>query len=280
MQQRTSNYSDRPYRIVRYYGHCLKTLPMTIPMRLLKRQAARSFLGTLLTALLLGTTATAEFKAVPLSSLVPTDEHRQATAGVLRLMQRYHLNRVKVDDELSEQIFDRYIESLDPQKTFFMASDMEEFSEFRQEFDNALRNARLQPVFDIFKRFRVRVEERADFARGLLKADFDFTLDESYTFNREDEPWPQSQKAVDELWRQRVKNDVLNLRLAEQSNEELVKTLEERYERMERRVSQIATNEVFQVFVNAYTLSVEPHTSYFSPRSSEREKRGHTPFVI
>lgn len=269
MQQRSSNYSDRPYQIVRYYGHYLMTLHIAIPMRLLKRQAARSLLGTLLIALLLSTTATAEFKAVPLSSLVPTDEHRQATAGVLRLMQRYHLNRVKVDDELSEQIFDRYIESLDPQKTFFMASDIEEFNEFRQEFDNALRNARLQPVFDIFKRFRVRVEERADFARGLLKQDFDFTVDESYTFDREDEPWPQSQKAVDELWRQRVKNDVLNLRLAEQSNEELVKTLEERYERMERRVSQIATNEVFQVFVNAYTLSVEPHTSYFSPRSSE-----------
>ncbi len=269
MQQRTSRHSDRQYPIVRYYWHCLKTLPLTISMRLFKRQAAQSFLGTLLATLLFSTTATADFKAVPLESLAPTDEHRQATAVVFQLMQRYHLNRVTVDDELSEQIFDRYIDSLDPQKAFFMASDIEEFYEYRQRFDNALRNARLQPVFDIFKRFRVRVEERADFARGLLKQDFDFTIDEFYTFNREDEPWAPSQKAVDELWRQRVKNDVLSLRLAEQSNEELVETLEERYERMERRVSQIAKNEVFQVFVNAYTLSVEPHTSYFSPRSSE-----------
>jgi len=81
--------------------------------------------------------------------------------------------------------------------------------------------------------------------------------------------WPQSQKAVDELWRKRIKNDVLSLRLADQSDEELMETLEERYEQMVRRVSQLSANEVFQMFVNAYTLSVEPHTSYFSPRSSE-----------
>ncbi len=102
MQLLTSNYSDRPYRFVRYYWHCLETLPITIPMRLLKRQAARSILGTVLVTLLLSTTATADFKVVPLDSLVPTDEHRQATAVVYQLMQRYHLNRVTVDDELSE----------------------------------------------------------------------------------------------------------------------------------------------------------------------------------
>jgi carboxyl-terminal processing protease len=153
-----------------------------------------------------------------------------------------------------------------------MASDIEEFDHFRRKFDDALRNARLNPVFDIFKRFRARVEERALFARGVLKRELDFTIDESYNFNREDAQWSQSQKAVNDLWRKRVKNDILNLRLADQSNDELMETLEERYEQMERRVTQLSANDVFQFFVNAYTLSVEPHTSYFSPRSSENFK--------
>lgn len=213
--------------------------------------------------------AAADTRLVDLDSLSPQPEHRQATAVIFQLMQQYHYKRVPVSDELSKQIFDRFLDSLDPQKGFLLASDIEEFSKFRRKFDDAIRSEQLRPVFDIFKRFRARVENRAEFARELLKRNFDFTVDETYTFDRESADWPQSEKASDDLWRKRVKNDVLNLRLADQSTEELVETLEERYEQMGRRVSQLSANDVFQIFVNAYTLSVEPHTSYFSPRSSE-----------
>jgi len=217
-------------------------------------------------------TAISDTRKVPLESIAPTPEHRQATAGIVQLMQRYHYKRVPISNELSEQIFDRFLETMDPQKSFFLASDIEEFNGQRRKFDDALRSARLGPVFDIFKRFRSRVEERAEFARGQLKREFDFTIDESYTFNREDVQWAQSAAAMDELWRKRVKNDVLSLRLTEIDPDELQNTLEGRYERMERRVSQLSANDVFQFFINAYTMSVEPHTSYFSPRSSENFK--------
>lgn len=209
---------------------------------------------------------------VTLDSLKPAQEHRQAVAGILQLMQRYHYKRVAVNDELSAQIFDRYLESLDPQKSFLLASDVAEFDELERGLDDALRNARLTPVFDMFKRFRTRVEERADYAKGVLKQEFDFTVDETYGFNREDAQWLPTIDSMNELWRKRVKNDVLELRLAEQDDDDQVKTLTQRYERMAQRVSQLSANDVFQVFVNAYTLSVEPHTSYFSPRSSENFK--------
>lgn len=230
-------------------------------------QLSRALVFTL--SALFSVAAVSQNRDVSMDSLSPTPEHRQATAGILQLMQRYHYKRVPVGDELSEQIFDRFLESLDPQRSFLLASDIEEFDKHRRKFDDALRNARLKPVFEIFKRFRTRVEERAIFARNLLKRDFDFTIDENYTFNREDAQWVQSQPLMDELWRKRVKNDVLNIRLAEEADDDFVKTLEERYNRMARRVSQLTANDVFQFFVNSYTLSVEPHTSYFSPRSSE-----------
>ncbi len=216
--------------------------------------------------------AMSDSREVALDSLVPTDAHQQATAGILQLMQRYHYKKVKVGDTLSEQIFDRFLESLDPQKSFLLASDIEEFEAFRHKFDDALRTAQLGPVFDLFKRFRSRAEERASYAKSLLKRDFDFTIDEKYVFNREDAQWPQSQQAMDELWRKRVKNDVLDLRLADQSKDDLTDTLEQRYDRMALRISQLSANDVFQIFINAYTLSVEPHTSYFSPRSTENFK--------
>ncbi len=213
--------------------------------------------------------ATADTRQTPLDTLVPTAAHKQAMQSIAFLMQRYHYSQVAVDDELSSQIFDRFLDSFDRQKAFFLASDIEEFEQYRLSLDDSIRDADLDLVFDIFKRFRTRVNERAELARQLLDSDFDFTIDESYTFNRDDAPWPQSKKVSDELWRKRVKNDVLNLRLAERSSDELTTTLTERYERMARRVSQLSPNDVFQTFVNAYTTSVEPHTSYFSPRTSE-----------
>lgn len=206
---------------------------------------------------------------VSAAELEPTPEHREATAAILQLMQRYHYKRVSVDDELSEQIFDRFLDSLDPRKSFLLASDLEEFEDYQHTFDDAIRNARLAPVFEVFNRFRSRMEERADYAKGLLDNDFDFTIDESYTFDREELPWIESTKAMDDLWRKRVKNDVLSLRLTDVEEEEISDTLIERYERMEQRITQLKPNDVFQLFINAYTLSVEPHTSYFSPRNSE-----------
>jgi len=211
----------------------------------------------------------ADTRVTALDSLSPTKEHREATEVITHLMQRYHYSQVDVDDDLSIQIFDRYLDSFDPQKAFFLASDIESFKKYRLEFDDKLRDSDLDPIFEIFKRYRKRVEERATFAKQLLTKEFDFSIDESYTFNRENAEWLPSQEAADELWRKRVKNDMLNLRLADRAEDDVLQTLQDRYVRMERRISQLSANEVFQFFINSYTLSVEPHTSYFSPRSSE-----------
>ena len=206
------------------------------------------------------------------AALEPGKAHREATAAVVQLMEHYHYKRVAVDDELSGQIFERYLDSLDPQKSFFLQSDIDDFEDYRTGFDDVLRHARLEPVFDIFNRFRLATEDRAEFAKGLLQKEFDFTLDEKYAFDREDMHWMPSKNAMNELWRKRVKNDVLSLRLTEMADEQIIVTLQKRYERMRSRVAQLNTNDVFQIFINAYTLSVEPHTSYFSPRSSEEFK--------
>jgi len=213
--------------------------------------------------------AVSDNREVAFESLAPSVEHRQATQVIMQLMQRYHYTPVAVNDELSDQIFDRFLDTLDPQRSFLLASDIEEFSKYRFELDDALKTSELNPVFVMFKRFRTRMGERAAFAQDLLKSKFDFTVDENYAFNRDEADWPESEKALDELWRKRVKSDVLNLQLADQSGDELLDTLQKRYDRMATRVNQIGVNEVFQFFINAYTLSVEPHTSYFSPRRSE-----------
>jgi len=211
-------------------------------------------------------------RVVPLKELRATPAQERATRIIVDLMQRYEYKKVPLDDALSSRILDRYLKTLDPNKSFFLAHDVAQFEQYRQTLDDALRHARLAPAFEIFRRFRERMKERADKAALLLKREFDFERDETYHFDREDAAWADGPEVLDELWRKRVKNDALELRLAGRKPGELRKTLRKRYARMSRRIAQFNANDVYQFFVNAYTTSIEPHTSYFSPRTSENFK--------
>ena len=209
-------------------------------------------------------------KEVPEEQLKPTKEHRQTALIVNQVLQRYHYRKPKLNDELSSRIFDKYIESLDPNKSFFTRGDIQSFEKYRYKLDEAIAHGWLEPAYEIFRRFRQRVDQQVAWALELLqKNDFDFTRKESYRFDREDAPWADDEAALRELWRKRVKNDILNLRLAGKDEKKIRETLEKRYKTLRRRVHQLDADEVFQTFLNAYTLSIEPHTAYMSPERSE-----------
>jgi len=214
-------------------------------------------------------TVRATANVVPLEELVPTREQRQATLIIIRVIDRYHYKHLQLNDDASGLIFDRYLESLDPNKSYFTARDIERFSDYRDQLDNALLQARLTPAFDVFRDYRQRVEERIAYALDLLEREFDFSIDENYRFDRSEAAWAIDRVALDDIWRMRVKNDILTLRLSGKPEEEIKKTLAKRYRGVKRRTLQLGSNDVFQTFINAYTLSLEPHTSYMSPRVSE-----------
>lgn len=227
-------------------------------------------LGTLAVVLLLSGSLLAKVNEVPLAELEPDSSQRQATLIITKVVDRFHYRKVPLDDALSADILDRYLRSLDPNRSFFTAADVAGFDGYRDTLDDALRRADLDPAFDIFKRFRKRVSERVDYALTLLdEGEFDFGRDESYQFDREKADWVADDGALDELWRRRVKNDILSLRLAGKQEADIVPTLRKRYEGVARRVRQFNSDDVYQFFINAYTLNIEPHTSYMSPRTSE-----------
>jgi len=213
--------------------------------------------------------AGAIIKEVPLDKLQPTREQRQATLLTLRVIDRYHYKKHVLDDAMSAAILDRYLETLDPKKSFFLQQDIDRFQVYRDGLDDALKQASLAPAFEIFRVFRQRVDERVGLALKLLERDFDFTVDEVYRIDRSEAPWISNPADMEELWRKRVKNEVLVLRLSKKPAAEIKKTLKKRYESFRRRTHQLTSQDVFQTFINAYTLSLEPHTSYMSPRVSE-----------
>lgn len=211
----------------------------------------------------------AEIPLVDESEIVPAERHERATEIITHIINTYHYKSRPLDDSLSTSILDRYLDSLDPNRSYFLASDISNFDKYRFKLDNRLKDEDLVPAFDIFKIYRKRVDERINHAIAMLDNDFDFTIEESYRFDRRDSDWARTKAELDEIWRKRVKNDVLNLLLAKKDDAEYVDTLTKRYERIRTNTFQLDSNDIFQTFINSYTTSIEPHTAYFSPRESE-----------
>ncbi|PCJ46297.1 MAG: tail-specific protease [Gammaproteobacteria bacterium] len=199
----------------------------------------------------------------------PDQQHPHASQLITHILVTYHYRKPIIDDNFSEQVFDAYIDRLDGNHSYLLNSDIEEFKKFRTLIDNALRQGDVRPAYVIFNKFLVRWVERYQYAIKALDKTFDFTLDEEYNYDRTEEAWVTSTKELDEIWHRRVKNDVLNLRLAGKELSEIKELLTKRYKASMRRMAQSDSQDVFWYFMNSVAQTVEPHTNYFSPRAAE-----------
>jgi carboxyl-terminal processing protease len=199
----------------------------------------------------------------------PSLEQRLRSNLATKFLANWHYKDTRLDDELSEKIFDRYLDLLDPNFSFFLTEDIDAFAPYRLKLDDALQHSDPSAAYDMFNVYVERVRERVTFARAQLQQPMDFTVDESYAWDRSDTKWATSEAELNEFWRQRVKNDYLRLRLTDKEDEDILETLDDRYENLDRRISELNSDDIFQFFMNAFAQSIEPHTAYMSPRSSE-----------
>ena len=192
-----------------------------------------------------------------------------STVLITKFIDSFHYKETALGDAESKKIFEQYLKVLDPNRSFFTAEDIALFNRYETLLDDSLLKGDLGPAFAIFELFSQRRVERAEFALERLEQPFDFGLDEAYHFDRREAAWAKDVDELDELWRKRVKNDVLSLLLANKEESELKKTLRSRYERLKTRAYQYHAEDTYEFFINAYLTQVEPHTAYFSPRTSE-----------
>ena len=146
-----------------------------------------------------------------LKSLEPLDEHNRITAEVVNRLSQQHYQRtqVRMDNNLSSIVYDRYLKELDGNRSYFLQSDIDEFEAFRYRLDDAFRARRVDPGFVIFNRYQQRVAERLEFLSASIEngiKHLDFTVNESMQLDRENHAWPQSKKELDKLWTRRLKN--------------------------------------------------------------------------
>ncbi len=207
---------------------------------------------------------------LPENALAPSERHARTAKRIGTMLVNNHYRRVStIDDRMSEEIYQRYLDSLDGQRSYFLASDIAEFDRWKHQFDNMIQSGKVEPAFFMYARLQQRNRERIEHALKLLETEPDFTRAETFEFERKKAPWPTTREELDELWRKRVKNDALTLALTGKPWSENAETLRKRYERVLKRAEQVTADEVFEVVMNAYARTFDPHSSYFSARNSE-----------
>ena len=226
--------------------------------------------------MLLAVSATGATRAVPaaasiapLPALSPLPRETLVDQAVAGILERYHYNKAPLDQALSQLIFTHYLQNLDPNRSYFLQSDIDSFAPYRNTLDDAIRAGNLHPAFAIYNVYQQRVQQRVQYALGLLAKEPNFKVKESFVYDRSKEPWASSVAELDDLWRKRVKNDALGLLLAGKTWPQTADILRKRYQNIQYRTRQIAPADVFDLFMNSYTLSLDPHTNYFSPDQSQ-----------
>ncbi|MED5421785.1 MAG: carboxy terminal-processing peptidase, partial [Pseudomonadota bacterium] len=236
------------------------------------RKLMRRIQGKILRGLLFAgiiTVATPILANTETGDLAPVARHEKIGQLVTEFIQKSHYRHAAVDDDLSSKVFDYYIEALDSNRMYLLEADVQAFELYRHRLDDMVRSEPLNPVFDMFDVYRTRVSERLQYAMKQIEAEPDFTVDESYEFDRETLPWATTKEELDKIWRKRVKNDALSLALADKEWSEIQEILDKRYSRFLKRMDQIKSDDVFETFMNAFAHTLDPHSSYLSPRNSE-----------
>jgi len=203
------------------------------------------------------------------TQLNPLPQQGRAAHLSADVLTRYHYKRIPLDDTSSAKIFDNYLKALDGEKIFLSQTDIEQFSGYRNKLDDAILNEDLTVPFAIFNLCQQRITERYTYARSLLTRGFDFNSKESYQYTRKSAPWARSEEEINDLWRRRIKNDWLRLKLAGKNDKIIAETLSKRYDNSLNSLAKIKSEDVFQNFMNAYATAIDPHTNYLGVRASE-----------
>ncbi|MGB5625310.1 MAG: PDZ domain-containing protein, partial [Woeseiaceae bacterium] len=201
--------------------------------------------------------------------LFPEQRHEKIGELITQFIQNSHYMHISVDDELSSRVMDVYIESLDRNRMYLLESDVKYFDAYRYELDDIVKSKPMDPVFEVFEVYQTRVRERLTFALTQLETEPDYKSDQEYVFDRSESPWASSNAELDEIWRQRVVNDALNLALEDEPWEKIREVLTSRYKGFIKRLDQVNNDDVFERFMNSFAHALDPHSSYLSPRNSE-----------
>ncbi|MFT6347513.1 MAG: carboxyl-terminal processing protease [Psychromonas sp.] len=214
----------------------------------------------------------ADFDSADIPQLEQQAQHAKVTKRVSDLFSRSHYKYIPLNDALSQQVFERYIKQLDYNKQIFMQGDIDGLKKYQFSLDDNLKTGQLKPAYKIYQLSLKRRYERFSYALSLLDKEIKFDTPDEFQFDRSQASWAKDTVELNEIWQKKVKSDALVLKLSGKKWKEIKELLSKRYNYALKHLTQTESEDVFQTFMNAYARTIEPHTSYLSPRNAERFK--------
>ncbi|MNJ99986.1 Tail-specific protease precursor [compost metagenome] len=202
-------------------------------------------------------------------NIKPDEQQSLVAKEVVGLIENYNYKKIKLNDSISSIIFDRYIKALDPSKYYFLESDIKEFEANRNNLDDDLRIGDLSAPFYIFNVYLKRYNERVDYSISQIKNKYDFNQNDTYVYDREKMPWIKSTAELNDVWKKRVKYELINLKIAGTDDAKNIETLTKRYTSLKSQAAKFNNQDVFQILMDSFTEAIDPHTNYFNPRNAE-----------
>lgn len=209
--------------------------------------------------------------AVPLPSADQlTPALRKSAVLVAQMLQQYHFARQPLDEARSREWLKSYMEALDYNHLIFLSTDLEEFSNtYAASLPRLTMNRDISPAFDIFKRFRERLDLRMSWVKKRVEKPFDFSSNMEFERDRTKASWPTTLEEADALWEMRLKSDMLQEHLTEKKTEDPAKSVEHRYERFHRTAQDYDAEDIFQLYLSTLASIYDPHSQYMSPSTLE-----------
>jgi carboxyl-terminal processing protease len=202
------------------------------------------------------------------NDLQPDEQQSVVMKTVAGMVSSYNYKKVPLNDSISAIIYTEYLKKIDENHNYFTAGDVKEFEQYKTILDDDIKNGDLSHVFYIFNVFQKRYTEYVNFSIAQLSKSVDFNKNETFTYDRENLSYAASDNELHALWAQRVKYDLLNLKLAGKELEANKETLKKRYSNILSQSNKLNNQDVFQVFMDAFTGAIDPHTNYFIPSAA------------
>ncbi len=207
--------------------------------------------------------------ATAAEKVVLTAEDGKTAQIVAAMVSKKHINHPEINDALSEKLLNRYIEIWDPQKLYFLQSDIDEFSKQKDSLDDQILKGDVQFAATVYERFRSRLDARAAQIDPLIDMDHDFTVKEEMIRDAKEIPWAKDEAELNERWRKRIKFDLLMLKMDDTDLAEARKRLHKRYHTNQVFLDQTESHEVLELYLSSMTHCLDPHSTYMSPQTLE-----------
>ncbi|MBK6977530.1 MAG: carboxy terminal-processing peptidase [Cytophagaceae bacterium] len=228
----------------------------------------KTFLTWLGTLSVLVSIAQTEAPKYSYADLEPTASQTKVQAFVTQFLNNYHYSKFSIDDSLSAKVWKSFIDNVDGSRAYFTAEEIKDFEKYQYKIDEALLSGDVDAPFEVFNLYRKKYKERHAYIKNLLSKPLDFTTNDTYEVNRSKSPWAKSEAELDKVWDKIILSQALSLKLGGSTDSAIVATMNKRYDMYETRVLKWRSEDVFQTFVNSFTETIDPHTSYMIPSTA------------